>query len=112
VGGSKQGMCPTFLTILIGSLMVLADATPSKQVLGLHSGLRKAENSVLVEARTGRIGLARYLYSVRCLECSLLGVGAVLERKCRTHNNSHRLVNHRLPTCKSIGSHHICPHFD
>jgi hypothetical protein len=32
-------------------------------VLKLHLGLQKAESSVLVQARTGRIGLAKFLYN-------------------------------------------------
>jgi hypothetical protein len=44
-------------------------------VLKLHSGLRKAESAVLVRARTGRIGLARFLYSRKVL--------GVLSAQCR-----------------------------
>jgi hypothetical protein len=33
-------------------------------VLGLHALLRKAESAVLVQARTGKIGLQRYLYDI------------------------------------------------
>ena len=46
-----------------GSRAIPEDAPPNKAVLKLHSGLKKAESSVLVQARTGRIGLARFLYS-------------------------------------------------
>ena len=41
------------------------DTPPCKRVLKLHSGLRKAESAVLVQARTGRIGLAKFLYNRR-----------------------------------------------
>jgi hypothetical protein len=44
-------------------------------VLKLHSGLRKAESSVLVQTRTGRIGLAKFLYSRK--------VPGVLSAQCR-----------------------------
>jgi hypothetical protein len=46
-----------------GSRAVLEDTPPNKAVLKLHSGLQKAESSVLVQARTGRIGLAKFLYN-------------------------------------------------
>jgi hypothetical protein len=36
------------------------DPPPTKQVLKLHKGLRKAESALLVQAR---IGLAKFLYS-------------------------------------------------
>ena len=42
--------------------MVLEDPPPDKQVLKLHVGLKKAESSMLVQARTGRVGLAKFLY--------------------------------------------------
>jgi hypothetical protein len=51
------------------------DPPPSGRVLKLHSGLRKAESAVLVQARTGRIGLARFLYSRKAL--------GVLSAQCR-----------------------------
>jgi hypothetical protein len=35
---------------------------PTKQMLKLHEGLRKAESALLTQARTGRIGLAKFLY--------------------------------------------------
>jgi hypothetical protein len=37
------------------------DTPPNKAVLKLHLGLQKAESSVLVQARTARIGLAKFL---------------------------------------------------
>jgi hypothetical protein len=42
--------------------MVPEDPIPGKQVLKLHTGLKKAESSMLVQARTGRVGLAKFLY--------------------------------------------------
>jgi hypothetical protein len=41
------------------------DQAPTKNVLRLHKGLHKAESALLVLARTGRIGLARFLYNRR-----------------------------------------------
>ena len=43
--------------------VVPKDPPPMKQVLKLYEGLRKAESALLVQARTGRIGLAKFLYS-------------------------------------------------
>jgi hypothetical protein len=51
------------------------DALPNKAILKIHSGLRKAKSSVLVQARTGRIGLAKFLYKCR--------VPGVLSAQCR-----------------------------
>jgi hypothetical protein len=42
-----------------GHQIVPEDTLPNRGALKLHSGLRKAESSVLVQARTGRIGLAK-----------------------------------------------------
>jgi hypothetical protein len=47
----------------------------NKAVLKLHSGLRKAESSVLVQAQTGRIGLAKFLYNRK--------VPGILSAQCR-----------------------------
>jgi hypothetical protein len=38
---------------------------PEKAVLKLHSGLRKAESSALIQLRTGRVGLAHFLHKAR-----------------------------------------------
>jgi hypothetical protein len=51
------------------SKAILEDTPPNEAVLKLHSGLRKAESSVLVQACTGRIELAKFLYN-----CKVLGV--------------------------------------
>jgi hypothetical protein len=55
--------------------LVPEDTPPDKRVLKLHSTLQKAESSVLVQVRTGRIGLAKYLYSRH--------VPGVLSAQCR-----------------------------
>lgn len=55
--------------------VVPEDPPPSKQVLKLHVGLKKAESSMLVQARTGRVGLAKYLYSRK--------VPRILTAQCR-----------------------------
>ena len=48
---------------------------PDGAVLKLHSGLCKAESSVLVQVRTGRIGLTKFLYSRK--------VPGILSAQCR-----------------------------
>ena len=40
---------------------------PDKHVLKLHKGLHKAESSILVQARTGKIGLRDFLFKRRVL---------------------------------------------
>ena len=45
--------------------VVPEDSPPTKQVLQLHKDLRKAESALLVQIRTARIGLAKFLYSRR-----------------------------------------------
>jgi len=42
--------------------VVPEDIPPTKQTLKLHEGLRKAESALLTQARTGRIGLVKFLY--------------------------------------------------
>jgi hypothetical protein len=49
---------------------------PNKQVLKLHARLQKAGSSVLIQARTGRIGLGKFLYN-----CKVPGVLSV-KSKC------------------------------
>ena len=51
------------------------DTPTSRGVLRLHTGLRKAESSVLVQSHTGRIGLAKVLYNLRVPE--------ILSAQCR-----------------------------
>jgi hypothetical protein len=58
-----------------GSKAIPEDTPPNEAVLKLHSGLRKAESSVLVQARMGRIGLAKFLYNRKVLR--------VLTAQCR-----------------------------
>jgi hypothetical protein len=58
-----------------GRQTVPEDTPPNRAVLKLHSGLRKAESSVLVQARTGRIGLAKFLHKRK--------VPGVLSAQCR-----------------------------
>jgi len=45
--------------------VVPTNTPPTKKTLELHTGLRKAESALLVQARTGRIGLAQFLNSRR-----------------------------------------------
>jgi hypothetical protein len=55
--------------------VVPENTPPNKSVLKLHSGLRKAEVSVLVQARADRIGLTKFVYSCK--------VPRVLSAQCR-----------------------------
>jgi hypothetical protein len=41
---------------------------PDKKILKLHQELKKAESSVIVQLRTGRIGLAHFLHKARVPE--------------------------------------------
>jgi hypothetical protein len=59
----------------LGSRATPEDTSPNKAVLKLHSGLRKVKSSVLVQARTGRIGLAKFLYNRK--------VPGILSAQCR-----------------------------
>jgi hypothetical protein len=54
---------------------------PDPKVLKLHSGLRKAESSALVQFRTGCTGLARFLHKSRVpgIESGLCGCEGGLE---------------------------------
>ena len=62
-----------------GNCQTIPEDTPlNRAVLKLHSGLRKAESSVLVQARTGRIGLLKFLYNRK--------VPGVLSAQCRCRN--------------------------
>ena len=46
-----------------GKKWVIEDTPPTDKVIELHKGLRKAESTLLVQARTKKIGLAEFLYS-------------------------------------------------
>ena len=46
---------------------MLEDPPPTQRVLQLHKDLRKAESALLVQIRTARIGLAKFLYSRKVL---------------------------------------------
>ena len=60
------------------------DTPPNRAVLKLHSGLQKAESSVLVQARMGRIGLAKILYN-----CKVPGILSA-QRRCRAGEETPR----------------------
>ena len=62
-------------TCIIYNLSVSEDTPSSRALLKLHSGLRKAEGSVLVQACTGRTGLAKFLYSRK--------VTGIISAQCR-----------------------------
>jgi hypothetical protein len=44
---------------------LLGVTAPTRKTISLHANLRKAESAVLVQIRTGRIGLASFLNKVR-----------------------------------------------
>jgi len=48
-----------------GRIAVRTNTAPTKRILSLHKELQKAESALLVQCRTGRIGLARFLYGQR-----------------------------------------------
>ena len=51
-------------SIDLGNRQVVPENTPpTKQVLKLHKDLHKAESALLTQVRTGRIGLAQFLYN-------------------------------------------------
>jgi hypothetical protein len=62
-----------------GGQTVPEDTPPNRTVLKLHSGLRKAESSVLLQASTGCIGLAKFIYNRR--------VPGVLSSQCGCRND-------------------------
>ena len=73
VAGKQSGLCSQEQTQ--GTARQSLKTPPNRAVLKLHSGLRKAESSVPVQARTGRIGLAKFLYSRK--------VPGILSAQCR-----------------------------
>jgi hypothetical protein len=60
---------------LRGRQAIQEDTPPNKTMLKLHSSLKKAKNSVLVQACTGRIRLAKFLYNRK--------VRGVLSAQCK-----------------------------
>src|SRR5438045_9168013 len=48
-----------------GRNLVWDNTAPTKKVLQLHSGLQKAESALLVQTRTGKIGLGKFLHDCR-----------------------------------------------
>lgn len=60
-----------------GGIVIQENTEPTKRILGLHKELQKAESSLLVQCRTGRIGLARFLYGQ--------GVPGVQTAQCQCH---------------------------
>jgi len=47
----------------LGGGQVGLDPAPTAQVLSLHKSLQKAESALLVQARTGKIGLGKFLHN-------------------------------------------------
>lgn len=64
-----------------GGGQVGLDPAPTAQVLSLHKSLQKAESALLVQARTGKIGLGKFLYNrkVPGLETAQCRCGAGFE---------------------------------
>lgn len=50
-------------TDLGGKKWVIEDSPLTDKVIELHKGLHKVESALLVQARTKKIGLAKFLYS-------------------------------------------------
>ena len=50
-----------------GGYQVGQDPAPTAQVLLLHKSLQKAESALLVQARTGKIGLGKFLHDRKVL---------------------------------------------
>ena len=48
-----------------GRTTIPANTPPTNRILSLHRELQKAESALLVQCRTGRIGLAKFLYEQR-----------------------------------------------
>ena len=48
-----------------GRRLIIQDTEPNKNILTLHKDLRRAESSVLIQARTECIGLNQFLYTRR-----------------------------------------------
>ena len=63
--------------------IVLEDPPPTQQTLKLHKDLHKAESSLLVQIRTARIGLAKFLYNCK--------VPGIVSAKCKCS------VRHKTP---------------
>jgi hypothetical protein len=59
----------------LGSRAILEDTPLNKAVLKLHSRLGKAESSILIQACTSQIGLAKFLY--------IRKVPGILTTQCR-----------------------------
>jgi hypothetical protein len=79
-----------------GRQLVPEDKPPGKKILKLHSMLRKAEISVLLQLRTGRIELAKYLYSRH--------VPGVLSAQCRC-GGAEETPRHMAVFCREESDH-------
>jgi hypothetical protein len=70
--------------------VVPEDPPPTEQVLKLHKDLRKAESALLVQVRTGHIGLAKFLYSRK--------VPGIVTAKCQC-TAGHETARHMALFC-------------
>jgi hypothetical protein len=82
------------------------DTEPTSKVLGLHTGLCKAESSILTQMRTGNIGLSEFLYtrkvpgfeSAAC-ECGTSGENTQHVLWACPNEDEHRIqLRHQLGT--------------
>ena len=103
-----------------GRKTVCTDTPPTRRVLGLHKDLHKAESALLTQIRTGRIGLAKFLYSRRvpgfttgCCQCSggfetprYMALFCPQEATCRNQlkDPAGRAVPYALLTGTNIGA--------
>ena len=72
-----------------GRITFRLEPEPHKRVLTKFGGLRKAESSILIQCRTGKIGLKKYLYDI----------GRADSPYCNHCEGSNQTVRHVLVDC-------------
>lgn len=77
-------------TSLHGRAVYELTPAPTKQVLKMHRGLHRALSTVIIQMRTGKIGLRHYLYQ--------RGVPDIPDRDCRC-GKATQTVQHILLAC-------------
>jgi hypothetical protein len=104
-----------------GNAFIVEDTSPNKKVLALHKDLRKAESTILVQARTKKIGLAKFIHTLRVLgvttaQCSC-NIGEETARHIavyysREHNRRQLLrTNRQISYHKLVGSNERAKNF-
>ena len=68
--------------------------TPTKEVLSIHQGALRWQSSIITQLRTGKIGLASFLYSRK--------VPGVRDGKCSLCKREDQTVGHVLLRCPAI----------